>query len=60
MIYALAAAERNIKTAVSERRNIKKIFRKHDKGCDLMIEFDEYRLKLSGMEKSIIELRDSL
>ncbi|MBR2916324.1 MAG: peptide chain release factor 2 [Clostridia bacterium] len=25
-----------------------------------MIEFDEYRLKLTGMEKSIIELRDSL
>ena len=27
---------------------------------DLMIEFDEYRLSLIGMEKAIMDLRDSL
>lgn len=29
-------------------------------GCEIMLEYDEYRLELQGMEKNITELRDSL
>lgn len=30
------------------------------KRSDKMLEYDEYRLRLQGMEKSIMDLRDSL
>ena len=30
------------------------------KGCDKMIEYDQYRLDLEAMSDAIIELRDSL
>ncbi len=29
-------------------------------GSDIMLEYDEYRLQLQGMENNIKELRDSL
>ena len=30
------------------------------KGCENVIEFDEYKLELDGMKKDITDLRDSL
>ncbi len=30
------------------------------KGCEDVIEFDEYKLELDGMKKDITDLRDSL
>ncbi len=30
------------------------------KGCEKMLEYDEMRIKLQGLEKNITELRDSL
>ena len=30
------------------------------KGCEKMLEYDQFRLQLEGMEKGILELSDSL
>ncbi len=49
MSRVLAVAEKNIKNAADNK-----------KGCEGMIELEEYRLLLDGMQKDLFELRDSL
>lgn len=51
MIRVHAAAERNI-SIVAVRTNKKEVKK--------MLEYDEYKLRLSGLEKNITELRDAL
>ena len=57
MTRAHAAADLNIKNA-AEKMNNKKY--NYISGVDKMLEFDEYRLSLEGMEKDITDLRDAL
>ena len=57
MTRAPAAADLNIKNA-AEKMNNKKY--NYISGVDKMLEFDEYRLSLEGMEKDITDLRDAL
>lgn len=49
MTRAHAEAEKNINTAAADK-----------KGCEIMLEYDEYKLQLQGVEKNITDLRDSL
>ncbi len=49
-----AEAARNISIAAAKTNN------NLSEGSDKMLEYDEYKLRLSGLEKNITELRDAL
>lgn len=54
MILAHVEAEKSISIAAEDNLN------QCIKGCDKMLEYEQYRLQLEGMEKGILELSDSL
>lgn len=52
MIRAPAARAKNTSTAAAETNNFKELI--------IMLEYDEYRISLAGLEQDINDLRDSL